>query len=53
MGDVTKKMTEVIELLESDEQEAANVTATPNEELKKRKGKLMKRLHRKRKTPCE
>ena len=53
MGAVIKKTPEVIELLESDEDKSANVGDTPEEERKKRKVQLTKRLHRKRKTPCE
>ena len=53
MGDIIKKTPEVIDLLESDDQESANLGATPDKERKKRKGELMKRLHRKRKIPCK
>ena len=46
-------MPEVIDLLESDEEQSVDVCTTPEEERKKRKGELTKRLRRKRKTPCE
>ena len=53
MGAVIKKTPEVIELLDSDDDQSANVCDTPEDERKKRKIQLTKRLHRKRKTPCE